>query len=422
MSHPAPTSPRPADAPVVSWTGRPLRRLGGVALALTTVATGVVVGTVPGEGEPLAAPAAAACAVNGDQVTSGHFDVGPTLGGGALVPRVKDDRSSPARWRAPAEVVFVLGEAAAASLPPGLGFIGPAGTRVHMIGGVQQAGVPWLGWNTQDQALLRAATGPVTMSLTGVSGPGDLAVFTSGTFGTAVGQRIVDTVGGPRSTTVPLNTHAHGNWVFTAPGVYRVSLGFSVPTAQGVRSGATTLTFAVGGCGTAPAAARSAAEQPSRSVPTAPAAAPSAGGVSQEARTAPDPANAAAAAAAGRHTPPASAVGPEAPGEAPAGTPGADADGAARSGPEPDDHPGTEPITAPSVGGAAAAGPVSASGAGTAPSSGGSGGLTALDPVQGPASAFAGTVPHWPSLLLGAGGVAVLLGFGTLVYRIARAR
>ncbi|MDO4240784.1 TIGR03773 family transporter-associated surface protein, partial [Micrococcus sp.] len=359
MSHPAPTSSRPAGAPAVSWPGRPLRRLGGVALALTTVATGLVVGTVPGEGTPLAAPAVAACAVSGEQVASGHFDVGPTLGEGALVPRVKDDRSSPARWRAPGEVAFVLGEASAASLPSGLGFIGPAGTRVHMIGGVQQAGVPWLGWNTQDPALLRAATGPVTMSLTGVSGPGDLAVFTSGTFGTAVGQRIVDTVGGPRSTTVPLNTHAHGNWVFTAPGVYRVSLGFSVPTAQGVRSGSTTLTFAVGGCEAAPAAARptavrperAAAEQPSRSAPTAPAAAPAARGGSQGARTAPAPAGAAAAAAAGRHTPPApasaGAVRPDTPGTAPAGTPGADSGSAAQSGPEPGGDPGMAPTAAP---------------------------------------------------------------------------
>ncbi|MDO4240702.1 MAG: hypothetical protein Q4D18_10855, partial [Micrococcus sp.] len=77
---------------------------------------------------------------------------------------------------------------------------------------------------------------------------------------------------------------------------------------------------------------------------------------------------------------------------------------------------------APAVAGAAVAGPVGASGAAAAPSPGGTGGLTALGPVQGPASASGGTAPHWPSLLLGAGGVAVLLGFGALVYRIARAR
>lgn len=152
------------------------------------------------------------------RAASGHFDLGPTLNGSTVVPAVKDDRKQPARWGQPAQFLFELGDSARRRLPAGLGFIAPAGTPVHMIGATQESSVPWLGWNTQHPSLLAQAASEVRMTLVSVRGPGNVAVFTSGTFGQAVGQRIFDTVGGPRSATVPLNTHAHGNWVFTRPG------------------------------------------------------------------------------------------------------------------------------------------------------------------------------------------------------------
>ena len=84
-----------------------------------------------------------------------------------------------------------------------------------MIGATQQAGVPWLGWSTQDPELLKQADGPVTMSLKGFDGPGSMSVFLSGNFGSA-GQKVFTSRGG--SFQVPLNTHQHSNWVFTAEG------------------------------------------------------------------------------------------------------------------------------------------------------------------------------------------------------------
>ena len=53
---------------------------------------------------------------------------------------VKDDRTVPAEWRDPAELVFGLGDAAKQQLSNPVGPI-PAGTA-WMIGATQKAGVP----------------------------------------------------------------------------------------------------------------------------------------------------------------------------------------------------------------------------------------------------------------------------------------
>lgn len=125
--------------------------------------------------------------------------------------------------------------------------IAPAGSTVHMIGATQQAGVPWLGWSTQDPELLKQADGPVTMSLKGFDGPGSMSVFLSGNFGSA-GQKVFTSRGG--SFQVPLNTHQHSNWVFTAEGRYRVTIGWQVRLKNGQTVESTsTLNFTVGNGG-----------------------------------------------------------------------------------------------------------------------------------------------------------------------------
>jgi putative ABC transporter-associated repeat protein len=182
----------------------------------------------------------------GQLVSEGHFDFGARVQDGELVALIKDDRSAPPVWRDPSALVFKLGDAAKKSLPAGLDFIGSAGTEVHMIGQVQEAQVPWLGWNTQAEEIVTGTTGPVTMTLEGVDGPGKLAVFLGGSFG-GVGQRVFDNVGGPTSYEVPLNTHQHGNWVFTEPGTYRVKVGFAANLKEGgAKKASNTLVFAVG--------------------------------------------------------------------------------------------------------------------------------------------------------------------------------
>jgi len=179
-----------------------------------------------------------------DRATEGHFDVGPVLNGSTLSSAVKDDRFSPPKHVSPGSLEFVLGDAAKLKFPAGMEDIAPAGSTVHMIGATQQAGVPWLGWSTQDPELLKQADGPVTMSLKGFDGPGSMSVFLSGNFGSA-GQKVFDSRGG--SFQVPLNTHQHSNWVFTAEGRYRVTIGWQVHLKNGQTVESTsTLNFTVG--------------------------------------------------------------------------------------------------------------------------------------------------------------------------------
>ena len=179
-----------------------------------------------------------------DRATEGHFDVGPVLNGSTLSSAVKDDRFSPPKHVSPGSLEFILGDAAKLKFPAGMEDIAPAGSTVHMIGATQQAGVPWLGWSTQDPELLKQADGPVTMSLKGFDGPGSMSVFLSGNFGSA-GQKVFDSRGG--SFQVPLNTHQHSNWVFTAEGRYRVTIGWQVHLKNGQTvESISTLNFTVG--------------------------------------------------------------------------------------------------------------------------------------------------------------------------------
>lgn len=187
-----------------------------------------------------------------EEVTHGHFDVGPVLNGGNLTSSVKDDRTSPARHVSPGALEFVLNDAAKLNLPAGMEDIAPAGTPVYMIGATQQQGVPWLGWSTQDPELLKQLDGPVTMSLNGFEGPGTLSTFLSGNFGSA-GQKVFDSRRGG-SFQVPANTHQHSNWVFTAEGRYTVTIGWTARLKNGQQvSSESVLHFTVGNPDNAPA-------------------------------------------------------------------------------------------------------------------------------------------------------------------------
>lgn len=161
-----------------------------------------------------------------------------------LFPKMKDDRSAPPTWRDPQSVPFLLGDAAKATTSQTVGSI-PGGTDVWMIGATQVPGVPWVGANTMNESVLNKTTGEVTWTVTSVSGPGSMEVFTSGNFGKVVGHRWFSHQGG--SVTIPRNTHVHPNWIFTQPGTYRVSLKQTAQLKDGTPiSGTTTLVFNVG--------------------------------------------------------------------------------------------------------------------------------------------------------------------------------
>ncbi len=158
--------------------------------------------------------------------TDGHFDLGPAIENGTLVARIKDDRSQPAQWVDPTSLTFALGDAARITAPADLGFVASAGSSVWLIPSTQIAGVPWLGLNSQREEIVTGTTGGVQFTLDAVEGPGRVAVFNAGALGSGVGEHVFD---GPGSTyTLGANTHAHQNWVFTAPGTYTLTITMRV--------------------------------------------------------------------------------------------------------------------------------------------------------------------------------------------------
>lgn len=174
--------------------------------------------------------------------TEGHFDLGPAIENGQLVARVKDDRSAPAQWVDPASLTFALGDAARITAPDETSFVATPGSQVWLISSTQVPGVPWLGMNSQRDEIVNGTTGGVNFTLDSVNGPGRVAVFNSGSLGGGVGEHVFDGAGS--TYTLPPNTHAHQNWLFTEPGTYTLTLSMRVtPTGAdlaGTGGGTTT--------------------------------------------------------------------------------------------------------------------------------------------------------------------------------------
>jgi surface-anchored protein len=178
-------------------------------------------------------------------ISNGHVDVvAARLSGGRLVSALKDSTSGRAVWRDPASVTIRVVPGARTTIPGG-SVLGRRGGRVWLIPQVQRSGVVWAGWSTEAVGA-RHLRGPIRWTVRGVSGPGRLVVFQTGTFGSAdvlfdSGRRM------PQARSIALGTHAHGNWAFTARGTYRVAYALSGRAPSGRTLGdSATLTFSVG--------------------------------------------------------------------------------------------------------------------------------------------------------------------------------
>jgi putative ABC transporter-associated repeat protein len=179
-------------------------------------------------------------------LAAGHADVAAArIVAGKLRCYVKDDTGSRVVWRDPSSVVIRVVDRARVRLRSGMGFVGRPGQRVWMIPQVQKRGIIWAGWSTE-RIGRRQIRGGVGWKLRRVSGPGRMVVFQTGSFGSEdvlfnSGRRL------PQRTTIPVGTHAHGNWAFTRRGTYRMRFTMTVRTRSGQRRrDNATLTFKVG--------------------------------------------------------------------------------------------------------------------------------------------------------------------------------
>jgi len=194
--------------------------------------------------------------VHGERVlTAGHVDMGPRFDDGTWTFLIHDDvakadANAESVWRYPEETVFHVLDQARLPVPddPAYAFVGAEpGADVWVVPQTQNPEVVWVGWNTQDPEVMATIDRGVTLSLTGVQGPGVVTTYLqSGTFGEP--QLLWDSrIAEPQPVWVDVNTHTHANWVFTEPGVYLLRLEASADLVDGSSVTDTQLIrFAVG--------------------------------------------------------------------------------------------------------------------------------------------------------------------------------
>lgn len=106
----------------------------------------------------------------------------------------------------------------------------------------------WLGLAVHDDQHSLTNSGTVSITAVEASGPGNLAAFTTGTFGTPK-PYITSSDGIDDTDTIelPLNAHTHMSWGFSQPGSYQLTLDATLHSDDGDRDlGRTTLAFRVG--------------------------------------------------------------------------------------------------------------------------------------------------------------------------------
>jgi surface-anchored protein len=156
----------------------------------------------------------------------GHVDlVEVARDGPRLVVSVKDDTAGGAPvYRSPTQVQLRVPDGSRVEVPSGpFAFLGAAGSQVFLLPQVQDPDLVWPGWSTERLGAGQLVGDALRLRLVAVEGPGSLAVFTTDQFGAPLVLFDSDD-GAPDEISVPIRTHAHANWAFTAAGVHRVTV------------------------------------------------------------------------------------------------------------------------------------------------------------------------------------------------------
>lgn len=180
---------------------------------------------------PTATPTATAPTTH--VISEGHVDMAARKVDGDLEFRLKEGSELDHEWYEPGEVVIHVRPAAKRKIPEGYDFLGTPGAAVWWLPLQQNAGIVWPGWNTGE--FPRAdLDGKVSFRLDSVQGPGNLAMFHSGSTGTPV-VSLNSGDGLPDTHALSGGTHAHFDWAFSAEGVYRTTFTVAATLADGTK-------------------------------------------------------------------------------------------------------------------------------------------------------------------------------------------
>ncbi|QOR46843.1 choice-of-anchor M domain-containing protein [Trueperella pecoris] len=229
-------------------TLRPIVALGALASLVAAPAYATTDGSTavdPALTQRVDANEAVAPAGERTVIDAGHVDMGPRLIDGQWQVLARDDTAASPTWRQTNDVVYLVSDTARLDVPEGYEFVG--GTQAWVIPQQEIAEVPWLGWNTQDPAVIEGVNGTVSIVFDGHDGPGDFTAFVQA--GNFQGPEVLwdSKKQEAQPIAVELNTHTHVNWAFTEPGVHRLRLTFTATLKDGQTVGAPAfVTVAVG--------------------------------------------------------------------------------------------------------------------------------------------------------------------------------
>lgn len=252
--------------------------------------------TEPGEGsnepdpdpgdEPWNVPNWSATESGATILNLGHVDVASLVEDRKLDTKIKDTTAEGSEagrdngwvsWHEPENVVFQLLPEAEQQVPDreAYAFLGEPGHQFWLAPETQDHSILWPGWSTEHIPAGTLEAG-VDWKLTGMEGPGDFFIYTSAP-GSMTGDQLVhfNTADGiDENDVLPLaaRAHVHGNWAFTAEGVYCLAFERTAKLADGTTvSDPFTLAVAVGETDpTAVDPANCAGSEPVMTVPDAP--------------------------------------------------------------------------------------------------------------------------------------------------------
>jgi surface-anchored protein len=188
---------------------------GLVALAaLTAAATGTAGAALPNDQRTI--------------LSVGHTDaVNPTFEDGQLRLRVKDDTGPSVVIRDPGDVLFHAKPGSEFPIPDGLSpawaFLGAPGRILWLLPQIQDPNLLWPGFSSELFPSGVLAGDLMTWRLLSLDGPGDLFVFDVSSFGDPENIEFDTADGLPDAFELPVHAHAHYNWAFTEPGLYKLT-------------------------------------------------------------------------------------------------------------------------------------------------------------------------------------------------------
>ncbi|SDT32311.1 choice-of-anchor M domain-containing protein [Jiangella sp. DSM 45060] len=169
-------------------------------------------------------------------LTDEHVDLlAPVLDDGDLDLRAKVGTAADHTFHDPADLVVQLKDPeAAVTVPAGAeyAFLGTAGDPLWMIPQTQNPAIVWAGWSTEELAPGALSGDAVELTLTGVTGPGEVEVFQTAGLGAAP-TRIFSSADPLPPRTQSVGQHVHANWAFTQLGEYTLTFEVTAVLADG---------------------------------------------------------------------------------------------------------------------------------------------------------------------------------------------